>query len=303
MQYTTEFKVWFQATRWKTLPLSLAGILVGSAVTTTVDFNITVFVLAICTAMSFQIISNLANDYGDGIKGTDNPDRIGPVRSLQSGLLSKNQLKKGIIIALLMAFVLLISLLYTAFGWGNFYSIFFMILGVLAMVAAVKYTVGKNAYGYKGRGDVFVFIFFGVVSVLGSNFLFIKQVNWDLWLLAITIGALSTAVLNLNNMRDIENDKKSGKNTFASKIGKQKAKIYHYALLCSALISAVFYALFFLEKKNSGWFILGFIPLIVHFVRVYSVSKPEEYTPELKKVTLNTFLIGLLFFLEIKIFS
>jgi len=205
-------KHWIQAARLRTLPLSISGILVGSAYAYYQHkFEWIIFVLALLTTLSFQILSNFANDYGDGIKGTD-ANRIGEKRLVASGEITSAQMKKAIIINGIIAFILAVALIYVAFGQENFvYSLTFLVLGIASIAAAIKYTVGNNAYGYSGFGDVLFFIFFGLVAVIGSNFLYSKSMDIKLFLPAIAIGMLSTAVLNLNNMRDIENDKVAGK--------------------------------------------------------------------------------------------
>ncbi|MEP1983406.1 MAG: 1,4-dihydroxy-2-naphthoate octaprenyltransferase, partial [Maribacter dokdonensis] len=226
----TKVKAWLNAARLRTLPLSISGIFVGTALAAYYGAtNVTIFILALCTTIGLQVTSNFANDYGDGVKGTDGDDRIGPKRALQSGLLTAAELKRGIYISIVINAVLIISLIFTSFGIKDvLYPVLFLVLGALAIWAAIKYTVGKSAYGYQGLGDVFVFIFFGLVSVLGSMFLYLKFIDLFAVLPAIAIGLLSVGVLNLNNMRDIKSDTAVGKNTLAVKMGLSKAKKYHY---------------------------------------------------------------------------
>ena len=226
---------WIKAARLRTIPLSVSGILIGSFATYPKDlFNIFIFLLAICTTISYQVLSNFANDFGDGIRGTDK-NRIGPERILQSGLISQMQMKLGIKIAAFISFVFTVTLIIVSFKNEFLNILTFLFLGILAIFSAIKYTMGKNAYGYFGFGDFFVFIFFGIVSVLGSNYLFNSELSLDLLLPSLTIGCLSVGGLNLNNMRDLENDKKSKKNTIAVKLGPDKARIYHYFLICNIL--------------------------------------------------------------------
>ena len=174
-----QIKVWLSAARLRTLPLSISGILVGNSLCLDQSsFSWGLFVLMILTATSFQIISNFANDYGDGIKGTDNENRIGPKRILQQGLLSKEILKKGIIVMSLIAIILSCTLIFFAFrgqSWLNIIT--FLCLTVFSIWAAISYTVGDNAYGYMGLGDLFVLLFFGGVSVLGSYFVQLKTLS------------------------------------------------------------------------------------------------------------------------------
>ena len=309
-------KAWISAARLRTLPLSVSGIIVGSSLisndflnlklTSALHSNISqlnvdfyqsiIFWLAIATTLGLQILSNFANDYGDGVKGTDNEDRIGPERAIQSGVISKKEMKIGIIINVLINLVLAISLIYCAFGKEQFlYTSFFLLLGILSIIAAIKYTVGKSAYGYRGLGDLFVFIFFGIVSVLGSYFLQIQYLDWLLLLPASSIGLLCTAVLNLNNLRDYENDKKSLKNTLVVKIGMKAAVIYHFIIVLLGMLCLLIFAFITYTKPFDFLFIIGFIPLILHIKNCFKINENKGFDPELKKVALSTFFISLLF--------
>ena len=235
----TKVKAWLNAARLRTLPLSISGILVGTAMAAYHGVtNVSIFVLAILTTIGLQVTSNFANDYGDGVKGTDGDDRVGPKRALQSGLLTAAQLKSGIYISIVINAILIVALIITSFGLKDIlYPVLFLLLGAFAIWAAIKYTVGKSAYGYNGLGDIFVFIFFGLVSVLGSMFLYLKAISFMTVLPAVSVGLLSVGVLNLNNMRDIKSDAVVGKNTMVVKMGLAKAKKYHYALLIISFLS------------------------------------------------------------------
>jgi len=250
--------------------------------------------LALITTIGFQVISNFANDYGDGVKGTD-AIRIGEERMVSSGKISPKQMKKAIMISVILTIIFALFLIYESFGLSNFgYSVLFFILGIVSVVAAIKYTVGNLAYGYSGFGDVFVFLFFGLLSVLGSYFLFTKEIYFLLTLPAISIGLLSTAVLNLNNMRDYQNDKKSKKNTIVVKIGLKAAKRYHYSLLLLSFISAVSYVVLTFTKTVQFIFLLAYIPLVIHALFVYNNKEELRLDAELKKVALSTFLFSVL---------
>ena len=218
-------KNFIKAARLRTLPLSISGIIVGSFLAVPAGFfDWYIFILSILTTIGFQVISNFANDYGDGVKGTDNL-RIGEERMVSSGKISPAQMKSAIVYMTIVTILIAIILIYKAFGSSNIgYSLLFFFLGITSVIAAVKYTIGGSAYGYSGYGDLFVFIFFGLLSVLGSYFLFTKQVDLTILLPAFSIGLLSTAVLNLNNMRDRKNDKKSNKNTIVVRMGSRAAK-------------------------------------------------------------------------------
>lgn len=290
-------KSWISAARLRTLPLSISGIIVGTTIAINQGyFSLVVFSLALGTTLGLQILSNFANDYGDGVKGTDNEDRVGPARAIQSGLISHKEMKQGIWATAVATLILAVLLIYAAFGGDNFiYAVVFFILGVTAIVAAIKYTVGDSAYGYKGLGDVFVFIFFGFVAVYGSYFLYAHQLDWLVILPACTIGFLSAGVLNLNNMRDRESDAKAGKNTLVVKIGENSAKNYHYFLMTGAVLCLVVFSVLTAEEWSDFLFLIGFIPLILHLKRVILNDNPMLLDPELKTLAITTFFIAVLF--------
>ncbi|WP_353170516.1 1,4-dihydroxy-2-naphthoate octaprenyltransferase [Flavobacterium sp.] len=288
---------WIQAARLRTLPLSISGILVGSAYAYFQHtFEWIIFVLALCTTLSFQILSNFANDYGDGIKGTD-ANRIGEKRLVASGEITSTQMKKAIIINSVVAFVLAVALIYFAFGQENFvYSVTFLVLGMASIAAAIKYTVGNNAYGYSGFGDVFVFIFFGLVAVVGSNFLYSQSIDLKLFLPATAIGMLSTAVLNLNNMRDIENDRIANKNTLVVKFGLKWAKKYQHFLIIVPFLCLFVFSIG--VNKMVLFSFLVFIFFLKHLEKVRKSTSAVDFDPELKKVALGTFVLSILIWIS-----
>ena len=261
-----------------------------------------IFALALLSTLGLQILSNLANDYGDGVKGTDNEERIGPVRAMQGGLLTAKSLKSGILITVLITLSLIGMLLYAAFDGYPEYFLLFTALGAFAVWAAIRYTVGDSAYGYKGLGDVYVFAFFGLLAVLGTLFLFTKNINAVDVLPAVAVGLLCTAVLNLNNMRDYTSDSRAGKNTLVVKIGLVKAKGYHYLLLLVSLICMLVFLLFVPGSPYRFICLLAYVPLILHAIRVYQIREPIEFDPELKKVALSTFFMAVFFYLVFHIF-
>ena len=307
-------KHWIQAARLRTLPLSVSGIIIGSmyalsnptteVLTPTEVFNWRLFAFAILTTLGLQVLSNFANDYGDGVKGTDNEDRIGPKRTIQSGLISEKAMKTAIIITSFLTLLSAIALIYFAFGYSNLgYSLIFLLLGIAAIASAIRYTVGNSAYGYKGLGDLFVFIFFGLVSTIGVNFLYSKQLDWLLFLPATAIGFLSVGVLNLNNMRDEASDRKSNKNTIVVKIGAAKAKLYHYFLVITAMLLMLVFAIIFDIQKDANpnqfnfdmyFFLVAYIPLIAHLRFVYNNKIPRDLDSQLKKLALSTFFLSIL---------
>jgi 1,4-dihydroxy-2-naphthoate octaprenyltransferase len=286
-----------QAARLRTLPLSVSGILVGSFIAASQNiFNWKICVLALLTTIGFQIISNFANDYGDGVKGTDNNNRVGPERAIQSGAISPKQMLQAIKIAVFVTLIIAILLIYVSFGKEDFLNlIVFFILGILSIVAAIKYTMGKKAYGYSGFGDVFVFLFFGILSVCGSYYLYAKQLDITVFLPAFSIGFLSVGVLNLNNLRDRASDLQAGKNTLVVKIGEEFAKYYHYYLLFSSFLVATLYVIIHYKSPFQFVFVLAYIPIIQHFLVVYNNKDSKLLDPELKKLALSTFLFAILF--------
>jgi 1,4-dihydroxy-2-naphthoate octaprenyltransferase len=298
-------KHWVEAARLRTLPLSVSGILVGSfyalasptenVLTPTQVFSWKIFGLLLLTTLGLQVLSNFANDYGDGIKGTDNEDRIGPKRALQSGVISPKAMKTAIIITAILTFIAAILLIYTAFQFTYFYySLFFLLLGIIAITSAIRYTVGQSAYGYKGYGDVFVFIFFGIVSTYGSYFMFAKVFDLTLVLPAVAIGFLSVGVLNLNNMRDEVSDKKAGKNTLVVKMGGEKAKQYHYFLVITAMVLLLIFGFVKNFAIDQFLYVIVFLPLTSHLLRVKRAANLADLDLELKRLAISTFLVSLL---------
>jgi 1,4-dihydroxy-2-naphthoate polyprenyltransferase len=304
-------KHWIQAARVRTLPLSVSGILLGCFYAMSQGiFNWKIVLFALTTTLGLQVLSNFANDYGDGVKGTDNEDRIGPKRAIQSGNISPSAMRYAIFITAFLTLVSAMLLIYCSFkGKYLIYSLVFFVLGIIAIASAIYYTVGKNAYGYRGLGDIFVFVFFGLVSTLGIYFMFSKQLDWLLFLPATAIGLLSVGVLNLNNMRDEESDRKSNKNTIVVKNGGIWAKKYHFFLIITAMILVLVFAIIFdfsLRDPNPETFnfdiyifLLAYIPLIMHLNRVYKNTNPRLLDPELKKLALSTFLLSILLSLSL----
>lgn len=289
-------KHWIQAARLRTLPLSVSGILVGSfyAVSQAI-FNWYILLFAILTTLGLQVLSNFANDYGDGVKGTDNENRIGPKRAVQSGIISPKAMKNAMFFTAFVTFILAVLLIYVSFKDKYlYYSLFFLLLGIIAIASAIRYTVGKNPYGYHGFGDVFVFIFFGLVSTNGVYFLIAKTFDYTLLLPAITIGLFSVGVLNLNNMRDAHSDSLANKNTLVVKMGLAHAKRYHFTLLFVAMLSSLIFAWLKDFKFDQYLFVLAYIPVLRHLTRVNKAQLPQQFDPELKKLALSTFFYAIL---------
>lgn len=305
-------KHWIEAARVRTLPLSVSGIILGSFYAMSqAMFNWNIVIFALLTTLGLQILSNFANDYGDGVKGTDNEDRVGPKRTIQQGLITPAQMKVAMMITSIITLCFALLLIYFAFK-DEFltYSLVFLVLGILAIASAIRYTVGKGAYGYKGYGDVFVFVFFGLVSTFGVYFMFSKEIDFLLLLPASAIGFMSVGVLNLNNMRDEESDRKSGKNTIVVKKGGAWAKKYHYFLIVTAMVFVLAFAVIFdfsykdpanPERMNVDLylFLIAYIPIIAHLKRVSANTNPKLLDPELKKLALSTFFLSILLSLSI----
>mgnify|MGYP006095649569 FL=1 len=302
-----DVKSYIKAARLRTLPLSISGIILGSYlgnefVNSLLEHTIrtsiwesSIFWLAIFTTIGFQVLSNYANDYGDGIKGSDK-NRTGEARMVSSGAITPKQMKTAMISTTTITLLIALLLIYVAFGSENFgYSILFFGLGIASIAAAIKYTVGNSAYGYSGFGDIFVFLFFGLLSVVGSYFLYTKMINFEVFLPAFSIGLLSTAVLNLNNLRDREQDKTNKKNTLVVKLGVVRAKKYHYFLIIGALITALIYTVLNFSSIYEFVFLVAFIPLVKNMITVSRNNTPAELDGELKKVALSTFLFAILF--------
>lgn len=292
-------KPWIEAARLRTLPLALSSIITGSACAVYYgNFKWSIAFFAMLTTIFLQVLSNYANDYGDAVSGKDNEGRIGPKRAVASGEITKESMKKALILFTTLSFLSGVVLLILAFKNILFISLF-LFIGLGAIAAAIKYTVGKNPYGYNGLGDFFVFLFFGIVGVAGTYFLFSKQVELMVFLPAICIGFLSVAVLNFNNMRDIENDAKTGKNTLAVKLGLQNAKMYQYIIIVFAFFAIIAFA-FFNDFELQQYTFLLLAPLFAQMIKkVIRINKPIEFDPFLKKTAIGTFLLSILFLIGI----
>ena len=291
----SKVRAYITSFRLRTLPLSLSGVLLGSLLAASDGyFKMTTFVWAMLTTVALQILSNLANEVGDLTKGTDNEHRLGPIRSAQSGALSMREMVQAMIVFGVIAIITGSLLIYEAFrDLLNWKSIALFIAGGASIVAAVKYTDGKSAYGYRGLGDLFVFIFFGVVSVMGSYFAMSGVLPWICVLPAVAIGFLSSGVLNMNNIRDIENDSVCGKRTIPVILGIQGAKIYHFVITLLAVICLVLYSML----HSAGWtgylFLLTLPLLVMHLKSVYR-GEGRALDSQLKFLSITTLLIALL---------
>lgn len=290
-------KKWIAAARLRTLPLSISGIILGSLIALSQGhWDWIIFGLAFLTTLFLQVLSNYANDYGDGVKGTD-AVRVGEKRAVASGEITASQMKNAVILFSVLSAVTAITLVVYSFGIENLkWILLFLFLTVACVWAAIRYTVGKNAYGYAGLGDLFVFIFFGIVSVWGSYTLYQHaEIDCLIFLPAIAIGALSSAVLNLNNMRDIETDGMTGKNTLPLRMGFENAKKYQIFLL---IIPFVLSTLYVVNLENFKWYYLSFWVLILPIFKliqtILNTKEPRKLDSELKKVALLTLAFSLI---------
>ena len=286
---------WIKAFRLRTLPLSLSCIITGNFLAFSLDtFSWNILALSLLTTLFLQILSNLANDLGDSLKGTDNDNRIGPKRSVHTGSISRSSMKKAIQLFVLLSLLTGIILLIVSFGNSYILElILFFILGVLSIVAAIKYTMGKNPYGYKALGDLFVFIFFGIVGVLGSYFLQTKSINFLVAFPALAIGALSVSVLNMNNLRDLHQDKLSHKRTFAVILGVNGTKKYQIFLISTAIISMIAFSYFKFNSWEHFLYLITLLPLFSNINRTLHFKQHQELDSELKKIALSTFVLSL----------
>lgn len=299
-------KDWIHAARLRTLPLSMSGIIMGSFIARwrilenggTWDWKI--FAMAILVTLLYQILSNFANDYGDGIKGTDQL-RVNEAeqRAVASGKITAAQMRNAVILFSILSLIATVALLYLAFFPNHIQEFWvFVGLGIACILAAIGYTVGKKPYGYMGLGDIFVFIFFGLVSVCGSYFLFTKTFDWDILIPATAVGMLSTAVLNLNNMRDIESDALSGKKTLALRLGFKLAMVYEIILLMLPLILIlVFLGVngFIKDGKYYPFIVMILVfPMTALRRKIMAVNEPKELDPFLKQVGILTLMMAAL---------
>ena len=288
---------WIKAFRLRTLPLAISSILMGGFIAFgDGKSNWIVLLFAVLTTLLLQILSNLANDYGDFVKGTDNDQRLGPTRAMQSGAIDKKSMKRMIYLFVLLSLLSGIVLIVQSFTWEMMLKgALFFVVGIIAIWAAIRYTVGLRAYGYSGLGDLFVFVFFGLVAVLGSYYLITLQFEFSVVLPAITLGLFSTAILNLNNLRDVKNDKASNKKTLVVKYGFEIGRHYHSFLLIGGWLSISVY-IFLKFSSYTPFLILFSLPFFIwNLVVVYKVKDEQKLDPELKKLALSITFFTLLF--------
>ena len=290
-------KFWIEAARLRTLPLALSSILMGCFLAAAHhQFSWTIAVLAVVTTICLQVLSNFANDYGDAVNGKDTEARQGPQRAVQSGSITSEAMRKAMIIFSVLSLVSGMWLLYESLKdahWQTFAA--FLGLGILAIIAAITYTAGKRPYGYEGLGDLSVLIFFGWVGVLGSYYLHTKSLDWSLLLPASSCGLFAVGVLNINNIRDIDSDRLTGKRSVPVRIGRKKAVVYHWVLLIAGMCCSIVYLFLHLGSSTQWLFILSFPLFIRNGLAVSRLTNPRELDPYLKQMALSTLFFVLLF--------
>jgi len=291
-----QIKNWITAFRPRTLPLALASIGLGGFLAAfDGHFDWIIFFLASLTTLFLQILSNLSNDYGDAIHGADHEHRKGPKRAVQAGIISRDNMRKAIIIVTLLSLASGYELLKFSMGTASTAFWIFLLMGIAAIWAAVKYTAGKNPYGYAGLGDLSVVIFFGFLGVAGSYYLFTGSFKPTILLPALSIGLLATAVLNINNIRDIESDKIAGKMTIPVRVGKKNAVRYHWALLSIALISALIFTIITYRSPYQYIFLISVPAIIYNAISVERRQGANEIDPLLKQMAMTSLLFVLSF--------
>lgn len=289
-------KPWIEASRPRTLPLSLACIGMGAFLAAYHGaFDSVVFLFCILTTVFLQILSNLSNDYGDSIHGADSANRQGPSRAVQSGTITLESMRSAIKLFVVLSLISGICLLWCALGENIRIFSIFLVLGVLAITAAITYTAGKRPYGYAGLGDFSVLIFFGLIGVMGTYFLFTQSFDWTVVLPSLSCGFFSVAVLNINNIRDIESDQQAGKMSIPVRIGRANAVIYHWVLLMCGLVAAVAFVIINFSGYTQLIFLLSSPLLLMNGIAVTNKSKPADLDPYLKQMALTTLLFVITF--------
>lgn len=287
--FRNNVKIWLSAFRLRTLPLATASIIMGSFLAASENsFQWDIATLCFITAILLQILSNLANDYGDTLHGADSQHREGPQRATQTGKISKAAMRNALLLFILLSMVVGYILIK-----GE--SIFFYVTGLTAIIAAITYTVGPKPYGYAGLGDILVLLFFGIVGVCGTYYLQTHRFHFQILFPALACGVFCVAVLNINNIRDIHSDRLAGKYTIPVRLGETKARIYHWCLLISGLGFAFIYTMTNYKKPQQFLFLI-IAPLIIkNGMSIFSKYKANQIDPYLKQMSIITLLFSLSF--------
>jgi 1,4-dihydroxy-2-naphthoate polyprenyltransferase len=226
-------RIWILASRPRTLPAAIAPVLVGTALAASEDdFRVLPFLAAVVGSTFIQIGTNLSNDYSDARRGADTEDRLGPVRVTAGGLMPPRHVLVGTYLAFGIAVAAGLYLAAVA-GWE------LLVVGAASILAGVLYTGGPRPYGYEGLGELFVFVFFGIVAVVGSYYVQTEELRWEAFALAVPVGLLSSAILVVNNVRDIDTDRRAGKRTLAVKLGRERARLLFTAMVVLSFAAPV----------------------------------------------------------------
>lgn len=302
MQSPNKLKIWLSTFRLRTLPLALASMFAGAFLAKVNHcFELSIFIWSCVTTILLQILSNIANDYGDAQNGADTSDRLGPQRAVSSGLISQRDMKTAIIVFSILSVAAGVALLFQSFESINIKFITLFFVGIACIIAAIKYTAGKNPYGYRGLGDISVFIFFGLVAIMGSYMLYSKHLDLSTLPIAIAFGLLSAAVLNVNNIRDIETDIKANKITLAARLGKNIAIFYQLTIIAVAYMLILSETSRFQTNSIPATILIMsiFVFIIFNNYKLKTIQNPERQTNILKTTALTTFASSIvLFFLQ-----
>jgi 1,4-dihydroxy-2-naphthoate octaprenyltransferase len=288
---------WIEAARPRTLPLALSCILMGCFLAaSTGNFSWAVAALSVLTTIILQVLSNFANDYGDAVNGKDTDLREGPRRAVHSGHITAAVMLKAIVVFSILALISGVTLLTVALrdAPANTFWVFLGI-GVACIIAAITYTAGKRPYGYVGLGDLSVLIFFGWVGVLGSSYLHTHIWDWGLLLPATSCGLFAVGVLNINNIRDIDSDKATGKNSIPVRLGRERAVRYHWAILITGMLCVTVYTFQNFSGYTSLIFLFSFPLFVKNGLAIARLTKASELDPYLKQMALSTLLFVILF--------
>lgn len=289
--------VWLAAARPRTLTLALATIALGGFLAAADgQFRPLIFLLTLLTAVLLQILSNLANDYGDSHHGADSATRAGPRRAVQSGAISAETMRRAMVVTAGLALVTGLALVWLAFGAGALPLLaLFLALGAAAVWAALAYTTGERPYGYAGLGDLFVLVFFGWVGVAGTYVVLAGSLATAVLLPATAAGLFAVAVLNVNNIRDIDSDRAAGKRSIPVRLGPHRARLYHAALIIGGLLASTLYVL--LNGATAWqWLYLLAAPLLLNHLRqVWPATTAAELDPLLKQMSVAALAFAVLF--------
>jgi 1,4-dihydroxy-2-naphthoate octaprenyltransferase len=288
--------IWIDASRPRTLILAVSTIGMGTLLAATVtQLDGPIIFMTLLTAVLLQILSNLANDYGDSEHGADHAGRSGPARAVQSGQVSVQSMRKAILLLAVLTVLSGAVLLWLGLGTAGLLIVLaFAVLGLLAIWAAISYTSGGLAYGYAGLGDISVFLFFGWLGVMGSYYLQVGALTTNLLFPATSCGLFTVAVLNVNNIRDIKSDSQAGKQSIPVRLGLSRARTYHWILIIGGLLAALTYVVIAYRSPWQLLFVLS-IPLFVRNGLAVSKRQPAELDPNLKQLSLTTLFFVLTF--------